>query len=186
MPKADAAEWFLRLLTTPDRAAGLAGDMSEEGRVSWWDTLRTAATLFFRNSASQPFRIALLILFGVFLTVVGALVSSMSFLDPCRSAIVALFYALIGYVLVQLTKGRDLTAVVAYVIAVSVLMLARNLDIILRNPGILVNVVGWNGHGVWFLCWALLFEQAFRAFFTLGSAAMARRWYLAQNLGQAS
>jgi len=65
MPKAVAAEWFLRLFTTPDRALAIAGDMSEEGRVSITDLIRTGASLFAGNIAGAPFRLLLLLLGGV-------------------------------------------------------------------------------------------------------------------------
>jgi hypothetical protein len=129
MPKSVAAEWFLRLFTTPDRAAALAGDMSEEGRVSWWDTLHTAAALFFKSIAGAPVRVFFLLLLGAFLEMACHNLASLPirFHNFQRSEvwmIITLFFvtdyflapALTGYALVRLARGRDITACVAYVI----------------------------------------------------------------------
>lgn len=136
MPKTIATEWFLRLFTTPDRAAGIAGDMSEEGRVSWFDTLRTAAMLLVRNAASQPLRLVVLVLLGVCLMLIAANLLIMPFRHLAFGASfpvsvqVGLIFgqrilapAMVGYMLTLLAKRRDLTACVAFVIAQVLFML---------------------------------------------------------------
>jgi hypothetical protein len=187
MPKTAAAEWFLRLFTTPDRAASIAGDMSEEGRVSWFDTLRTAAALFFRNLAAAPLRIALLVLLGLLLSsplVSIAIMPKRHFwtyeIWQFRAYYIAanqiMFPTLIGWALVRLGKGRDITACLAYVAVHVVIVLAAQIHILhnsllVRPPVMLPH--SWLGAAT---------TQAISAFFLLASGALARRRSLNRQL----
>ena len=186
MPKSVAAEWFLRLFTTPDRAAALAGDMSEEGRVSWFDTLGTAAALFFRNVAEGPVRLVLLILLGTFLGAACWNLASISirlhsFQRSEYWMVSVLFFAaerllapaLTGYVLVRFAKGRDITACLAYGIVSTVLPL--------YSISMHANAV-WRAqvYPGWFIALGAVFQLAFPAFVLLTSGVLTRKRYLAQ------
>jgi hypothetical protein len=184
MPKSAAAEWFLRLFTTPDRAAAIAGDMSEEGRVSWFDLLRTAAALFFRNVSGTPFRLLLLILSGVvvrfaFLDLFGTLARFSNILrsEPwvfgaCHFAVNhILITSLIGYMLVRFAKERDITACLVYVIVISALPLP---------PMVMSARALWDAHAVsaGHLALGMLLSEAVPAFFLLASGVYARKHFL--------
>ncbi len=190
MPKTVATEWFLRLFTTPDRAAAIAGDMSEEGHVSWFDTLRTAAALFFRQAASQPFRLAFLILMGAVLSDVGRRLVIMPFEHRSYGpsipwwlqtyVIVAtrvLIPALLGYLMVRLAKGRDLTVCLGYGIVQTLFTLI----------GILVGMARWTppSYGSWLFVSFLLWRKLIPAISLLVSGVLARRRVLNRELSQA-
>lgn len=197
MPKAVAAEWFLRLFTTPDRAAAIAGDMSEEGRVSWFDLLRTAAALFFRNVAGAPFRLLLLLLCGAVVSVACwnlAIIplglhnfrrSGYCFLDAYYFAVlrrsdhwvfIAYYFAvnrilatsLVGSLLVRFAKGRVVTACLTYAIVSSAIPLA---------PMVMHARALWNAHlySGWRLSLGML---SVSAFFLLASGVYTRKRFL--------
>jgi hypothetical protein len=72
MRRTDAAEWVLSLLTSPDRAASIAGDLAEQassqgGAWFWLNLLRTTASLAWRDFAEAPFRVTGLALVGIIL-----------------------------------------------------------------------------------------------------------------------
>jgi hypothetical protein len=189
MPKSVAAEWFLRLFTTPDRAAALAGDMAEEGRVSWFDVLRTAAALFFRNIGGAPVRLVLLLLLGVFVNL------ACSFADaPLRLLhiqlsgywIPAVYFfavdrllgpALTGCALARLSKGRDITACVAYVIMSTVLPLY----LMILHAGAEMRA----GRSWWEAVGGLVFRLAFPALVLLASGALTRKRLLREEMARA-
>jgi hypothetical protein len=186
MPKSVAAEWLLRLFTTPDRASALAGDMAEEGRVSWFDVLRTAAALFFKNVAGAPVRVFLLLLLGAFLGVACGILASIPVRvhNFQRSEIwmFSAFYflidrllapALTGYALVRLAKGRDVTACVAYVIMSAVLPLY----IMIMHAGAEIRI----GRPWWEAVGSLVFRLAFPALVLLVSGSLTRRRMLRQR-----
>jgi len=191
MPKFVAAEWFLRLFTTPDRAAALAGDMSEEGRVSWFDVLRTAAALFFRNVAGAPVRLLLLLVLGVFLSLgcwyAGTI--PMRMLAPRSLAYWFSIYvfavdrllapALTGYALVRFAKGRDITACVAYGIVSTMLPLYF---LILHADA------RWRAHVQpgWQIALGAVFQLAFPAFVLLTSGVLTRKRFLRRQMVQAA
>jgi hypothetical protein len=194
MPKSVAAEWFLRLFTTPDRASALAGDMSEEGRVSWFDVLRTAAALFFRSVAEAPVRLVLLLLLGVFVNLVCNNLASLP-LRPMRQNFQGSEYwwmfglyfygvvqdlvapALTGYALVRLAKGRDITACVAYAIMRTVLPLY----FMISHAGAEMKA----GRSGWEAAGSLVFRLAFPALVLLASGALTRKRLLRQEMARA-
>ena len=175
MPKSVAAEWFLRLFTTPDRAAAIAGDMSEEGRVAWFDLLRTAAALFFRNVAGAPFRLSLLILFGAVVSTGWGILITIPIvrLNKLSWALGTYYFvfnrilvtSLVGYLLVRLAKGRDITACLAYAVLSSALGMAMSTRAL------------WYTH-LWHMAWAVLLNASVSVFFLLASGVCARRRFL--------
>ena len=79
MPKIDAAESLLSLATTPDRAANIAGDLSEEavGHSAvwfWFSLTRIASSLVWKAWSDQPWRMLGLGL-GAFILSSGTLVT---------------------------------------------------------------------------------------------------------------
>jgi hypothetical protein len=181
MPKAVAAEWFLRLFTTPDRAGAIAGDMSEEGRVSWFDLLRTVAALFLRNVAVAPFRFLLLVLCGAIVSIASWELANIPVrlryfwrfepwvLGTYSFAIHRILGAsLIGYLLVRLAKGRDITACLAYAVISSALLMALNARAL------------WYTHrySAWHLALGILFSGAVPACFLVVSGVYTRKRFL--------
>ncbi|HEX8985001.1 MAG TPA: hypothetical protein VF767_06215 [Bryobacteraceae bacterium] len=81
MSRIAAAEWFLSLFTTRDRASAIAGDLVEQGRALWFNILRTGASLFLRNAMAQPFQLALLVLLPVLLFIVAGSIGSLLLLQ---------------------------------------------------------------------------------------------------------
>jgi hypothetical protein len=67
MPDVSFAERILTLVTTGDRAASIVGDLTELTAARgvfrfWWAVLRAAASLLWRNVASEPGRLTKLVL----------------------------------------------------------------------------------------------------------------------------
>lgn len=121
MPRVTAAEWFLSLFTTRDRASAIAGDLLEQRRASWLNILRIGASLFLRSVIAQPLSLSLLILLGLILHIVAANVAGI----PIRFGFItrlpsAKFYwlvsmsivapAFIGHVIARLARGPEITA----------------------------------------------------------------------------
>jgi hypothetical protein len=78
MRSIDIAEWILRLVTSPDRAASTVGDLAEgaadRGLVWFWSgILRTAASLLWRGIAGDPVRVTGVGLIGLAVDVVASL-----------------------------------------------------------------------------------------------------------------
>ncbi len=189
MPESVATEWFLRLFTTPDRAAAIAGDMSEEGRVSWCDTLRTAAALFFRQAASQPLRLAFLLMAGVFLAIGGNIIIlpfGRHNFGPSIPWWVQIYLigvnrvlvpALIGYIAVRLARERDLTLCLSCVIALAALTLVNvSLAALRWTPA---------DYSGWLFISFVLWRAIVPALSLLVSGVFARRRVLTRELSQA-
>ena len=177
MHKAAAAECFLALFTTPHRACAIAGDLFEQPRASWLNILRTAGALFLRNVAAQPWRLSLLVLFGFFLRIATAQVYGIpirvgwitrlptakpywlvadSFVAP----------ALIGYVIARLTREREITACLAYVIIHALFTLSAS-------------SAAWDAH---FFRSTLIFGDVVPAIFLLTAGSLTRQRALARRL----
>ncbi len=189
MPKAVAAEWFLRLFTTPDRAAAIAGDMSEEGRVSWLDTLRTAAALFARSAASQPSRLIFAVVMGAILAIGGSIIIlpfrghnfGPSLAWWVQTYLIAinrvLIPALIGYIAVRLAKARDLTLCLSCVVTLALFTLVN----------VFVAALRWSpaDYSGWLFISFVLWRAVVPALALLVSGALARRRFLTRHLSQA-
>ncbi len=70
MHRVNIAEWILALVTTRDRAASTAGDLTEASETHgvawfWSGVLRTAASLLWRDVAGQPARLIGLAFLGL-------------------------------------------------------------------------------------------------------------------------
>ena len=130
------AESTLTLFTTPDRASSITGDLTKAARSrgSFWfgfQVARTAISLFGRDFATAPMRLAALVALGLFMFV-GLFVLTGHGLDLLfdtllglkGGVILPLWFVLSGLVapylialvLTRLAPGREMTVCVATVI----------------------------------------------------------------------
>jgi hypothetical protein len=162
MRSAHIAEWILALITTPDRAASTAGDLTERAATRdavwfWFSVFRTAASLLWRGVAEHPARLTGLALFGIALYAgIGLLFALLDgvvgFIAAYTSgnhfevdsigwkiwfaAPVLVSSLLIGRILARWAPGRELAACVVYAVLVSI----YNLVPALGNNGALTAV----------------------------------------------
>ena len=136
MPNPSIAESVLTLFTTPDRASSITGELTEEarsrGRLWFWShVIRTALSLFWRDLASAPARIAGLVALGLcmfvglfFLSGFGLDLLFDRLLGLKGGVILPSWFVLSGLVapylialvLTRLAPGREMTCVAATVI----------------------------------------------------------------------
>ena len=143
MPNATPAESVLTLFTTPDRALSITGDLAEEARSRgpfwfWAHVVRTTMSLFWRDFATAPARMAVLgtlgLLMFVGLTALGVLNDEFLFNrlfgedELGRTRMFFWFFLnglltpyLVGIVLAHLAPDREMTCVGAAVIALEML-----------------------------------------------------------------
>jgi hypothetical protein len=150
MPDTHLAEWILSLVTSRDRAASTAGDLTEEkatrGAVWFWSSvLRTAASHLWRGVAEHSVRMAGLAFLGLALYIAIDLLfaglSGVAFfiaafpsgkhlqLDSIGwriwfTAPVLVSSLLIGLTLARWARGRELSACVVFAILLAVYNLA--------------------------------------------------------------
>ena len=179
MPKVTAAEWFLSLFTTRDRASAIAGDLAEQGRVSWLNILRTGGSLFLRSAIAQPWRLGLLFLLGLVLEIAAWQLYMISIHAGFITRSTALIYwlvsylalpALIGHVIARFARGREITACMAYVLLHALLVLSCAL--------------AWRAPFLWFfISW--ISTETVQALLILAVGALTRRRPMARRLSHA-
>ena len=159
MPNVDIAERILALVTTGDRAASVAGDLTEGTAARgvfwfWLGVSRTATSLLWRNIAEQPGRLCMLaflslaVYLGVELLFAGLIGlvffgAAMASGHPLHldsigwnlwlAAPVLVSSLFIGRMLARLAPGRELAACAVYTILVSI----YNLVPMLGDSGVL-------------------------------------------------
>jgi hypothetical protein len=146
MRSAHVAEWILALVTTRDRAASIAGDLTEQAAARgavwfWFSVFRTASSFLRRDVAERPVRLTGLALLGIavyagigllfagldgvvgFIAVYGS--GNHLQLDSIGwkvwfAAPVLVSSLLVGRMLARWAPGRELAACVVYAVLVAI------------------------------------------------------------------
>jgi hypothetical protein len=134
MSRITAAESFLSLFTTRDRAAAITGDLVEQRRASLGNFLAIAFSLVVRSVAAQRIRLLLLAPLGMVLWIIAGNIATipfrLGFLPPYEWVYGIAVYsiaipAFVGYVITRLTREREMTGCIAFVVLLAVLTFGK-------------------------------------------------------------
>ncbi len=135
MLKISAAESFLSLFTTRDRASAIIGDLVEQRRASLLNILGTGASLFLRSARAQPMRLSLAAGLGGILWLVAGSIADILIRLGFRSHHYGDIYgviswsiaipALVGYVIARFTKNQEITGCMGFVILLAFVALGE-------------------------------------------------------------
>ncbi len=147
MPSATAAQWILKLVTTPERAAAITGDLLEVSSRRhpvwfWLSLLRTAAAHIGQDLCSAPVQMLWLCIWGILellsLTTLFGLIWLLLWMKVVPSPSPWIFYPsslifatalplFVCWDIARRSKSRELAAALAFLILVTLLATAQSL-----------------------------------------------------------
>lgn len=147
MPSATAAQWILELVTTPERAAAITGDLLEESSRRhpvwfWLSLLRIAAAHIGRDLRAAPGLMLWLCVWGILellsLTTLFGLIWILLWMKVAPPPSPWIFYPstlifatalplFVGWDIARRSKSRELAAALAFLILVTLLAAAQSL-----------------------------------------------------------